>query len=83
MPAEAKADKLQKDIYALIAQQLCVDESEITLESDFMEDLGADSLDQVELLMEVENKYELSISDEDAEKMRMVKDLVEYVRRKQ
>ena len=63
----------------IIADQLGVDEAEITMESSFIDDLGADSLDTVELVMQLEEEYGLEISDEDAEKIKTVGDVVKYI----
>ncbi|SCG83482.1 Acyl carrier protein ACP [Proteiniborus sp. DW1] len=66
-------------IKKLIAEQLDVEESEITLESSFQEDLDADSLDVVELIMAIEDEFDIEISDEEAEKIVTVKDAVNYI----
>lgn len=66
-------------IKKLIAEQLDVEESEITLESSFQEDLDADSLDVVELIMAIEDEFDIEISDEEAEKIATVKDAVNYI----
>ena len=63
----------------IIAGQLHIDESRIDIDSHLMEDLEADSLDAVEIIMAVEEEYDLAIPDDDAEKFRTVRDLVEYV----
>ena len=63
----------------IIAEQLGVDENEITPSSSFVEDLGADSLDVVELVMQFEEAFDLEIPDEDAEKIKTVKDATEYI----
>jgi len=63
----------------IIVDRLDVDEEKVTLESSFKDDLGADSLDIVELVMELEDEFEMEISDEDAEKIATVGDAVEYI----
>lgn len=63
----------------IIVGQLHIDESLIDIDSHLMEDLEADSLDAVEIIMAVEEEYDLAIPDDDAEKFRTVRDLVEYV----
>ena len=63
----------------LVASQLGKSEEEVTPESSFIEDLGADSLDLVELIMSMEDEYGLEISDEDAEKIVTVKDAVKFI----
>ena len=68
------------DIVAkIVIDQLGVDESEITPEASFLEDLGADSLDIVELVMAFEEEFDLEIPDEDAEGITTVGDAVEYI----
>ena len=66
-------------IKGIIAEQLGVDEGEVTMESSFIEDLGADSLDIVELVMALEEEFDIVIPDEDAEKIRTVGDAVRYI----
>ena len=68
-------DKLKE----IIADKLGVNEDEITMESTFIDDLGADSLDIVELIMSLEEVLEIEIPDEDAEKFKTVGDVVEYI----
>lgn len=69
------AEKVKK----IIVDRLGVDESEVTLESSFTNDLGADSLDTVELIMEFEKEFDISIPDEEAEKIQTVGQAVSYV----
>ncbi|MBR3839160.1 MAG: acyl carrier protein [Clostridia bacterium] len=64
----------------IIVEQLGVEESQVTLESSFVEDLGADSLDIVELIMALEDAFDVEIPDSDAEKIATVGDAVEYVK---
>jgi len=63
----------------IIVDRLGVDESEVTPEASFKDDLGADSLDVVELVMELEEEFDLEISDEDAEKVTTVGEVVKYI----
>lgn len=63
----------------IIVEQLGVDESDVTLDASFVEDLGADSLDLVELVMAFEEAFEMEIPDEEAEKIRTVGDAVKYI----
>lgn len=63
----------------IIVDRLSVDEDKITLDATFKDDLGADSLDIVELIMELEDEFDLEISDEDAEKISTVGDVVTYI----
>ena len=70
---------VQDRVKAIIVEQLGVDAEEVTAEASFVEDLGADSLDTVELIMAFEEEFGVEISDDDAEKIRKVKDAVEYI----
>jgi acyl carrier protein len=63
----------------IIVEQLGVDEEEVTAEASFVEDLNADSLDLVELIMSLEEEFGMEISDEDAERIQKVSDAVEYI----
>lgn len=63
----------------IIVDRLDVDESQVKLEASFKEDLGADSLDVVELVMEFEDEFDMEISDDDAEKISTVGDAVNYI----
>ena len=64
----------------IIVEQLGVEEDDVTLESSFIDDLGADSLDIVELIMALEEEFDLEIPDEDAEKITIVRDVVDYIK---
>jgi acyl carrier protein len=74
--------EITKKVTKLIAQKLGVDESEVKLESNFIEDLGADSLDTVELVMELEKEFDVNIPDEDAEKIVTVGAAISYLEEK-
>ena len=63
----------------IIVEQLGVDEGEVTPNASFVDDLGADSLDTVELVMAFEEAFDIEIPDEDAEKIRTVKDAIDYI----
>lgn len=67
-------------VKSIIAEQLSLDEDEIKLESSFVDDLGADSLDVVELIMALEEEFDIEIPDEDAEKVSKVENVVEYIK---
>lgn len=67
-------------IKGIIAEQLGVEEESITMESSFIDDLGADSLDIVELIMALEEEFDMEIPDEEAEKIVTVGDVVEYIK---
>ncbi|MFP6243947.1 acyl carrier protein [Helicobacter pylori] len=70
---------LFEDIQAIIAEQLNVDAVQVTPEAEFVKDLGADSLDVVELIMALEEKFGVEIPDEQAEKIVNVGDVVKYI----
>lgn len=72
-------EKIAKIVKDIIVEKLGVNLSEVTEESSFVDDLGADSLDTVELVMDFEEKFSLEIPDEDAEKIRTVKNAVDYI----
>ncbi|HZI94009.1 MAG TPA: acyl carrier protein [Patescibacteria group bacterium] len=70
---------IEEKVKGIIVEQLGVDEDEVTPTASFVDDLGADSLDQVELVMALEEEFKLEISDEDAEKIKTVQDAVTYI----
>jgi acyl carrier protein len=69
----------EERIKEIIVEQLGVDEGQITPEASFIDDLGADSLDTVELVMAFEEEFDIEIPDEDAEKIRTVQDVIKYL----
>ncbi len=71
---------LDEKVKKIIIDQLGVDEAEVTPEAKFIDDLGADSLDTVELVMALEEEFGIEIPDEDAEKIATVQDAVAYIR---
>lgn len=73
------SDDLASKVRSIIVDKLGVDEDSITEDSSFTNDLGADSLDTVELIMEFEKEFDLTISDEDAEKIATVGDAIAYL----
>jgi acyl carrier protein len=75
------ADVLER-VTKIIVDRLGVEESQVTLEASFKDDLGADSLDVVELVMELEDEFDMEISDEEAEKIVTVGDAVNYIKSK-
>ena len=74
------SEELTKKVFSIIAEQLGVDEEEIKLDASFVDDLGADSLDIVELVMALEEEYGIEIPDEDAEKIQTVQDAINYIK---
>ena len=79
MNSEEVFDKVKE----IIVEQLGVAENTVTLESSFIDDLGADSLDIVELIMALEEEFDMEIPDSDAEKIVTVNDVVEYIKNNQ
>jgi len=71
---------IEKRVKEIIVEQLGANESEVKPEAKFVDDLGADSLDLVELVMALEEEYNMEISDEDAEKILTVGDAIEYIK---
>ena len=74
------ADETEQKVIEIVAEQMGVDKSEITRETSFVNDLNADSLDTVELVMEFEDEFELSIPDEEAEKIQTVGQAIDYIK---
>jgi acyl carrier protein len=73
---------LEKDVIDIVVEQLGVDATDVSLEKSFIEDLNADSLDLTELIMTFEERFGFEISEEDAEKLKTVGDVVEYIKKK-
>ena len=74
---------IEERIKKIICEQLEVNEKDVVPEASFVDDLGADSLDQVELIMAMEEEFDISISDEEAEKIVTVRNAIEYVEKNQ
>ena len=72
-------EKAVEEVRAILVEQLGVDPAEVTVDSSFQEDLNADSLDLVELIMEMEDRFKIKIPDEEAEKIATVGQAVDYV----
>jgi acyl carrier protein len=70
---------IEAKVKEIIVEQLGVDAEEVTIEASFVEDLGADSLDTVELVMAFEEEFDIEIPDEDAEKIGKVSDAINYI----
>lgn len=76
----ASKEQIYDKVKAIIVDQLGVEEEEVNLEASFIEDLGADSLDIVELIMALEEEFEIEVPDEDAEKLLTVGTAVDYIK---
>ncbi len=79
----ASTEEIAERVKSIIVDQLGVSMEEVTPEASFIEDLGADSLDIVELIMALEEEYDMEIPDEDAEKIQSVGDVISYIQGKQ
>lgn len=79
MSSEDKIQKIQDKVRKIIAEKLSVDANEVVPEASFVDDLGADSLDLVELIMSMEEEFDIDISDEESEKMVKVEDAYNYI----
>jgi acyl carrier protein len=75
----ADVEKIKEKVRRIIADKLSVDIAEVVPEASFVDDLGADSLDLVELIMSMEEEFDIEISDDDSEKMLTVKDVYNYI----
>ena len=78
-----ESDEIFEKVKKIIIEQLSVAEDAVTKEASFIDDLGADSLDVVELIMALEEEFDMEIPDADAEKISTVNDVVEYIKEKQ
>jgi acyl carrier protein len=76
---EIDAQAIEQKVIEIISEQMGVDKAEITRETSFINDLNADSLDTVELVMEFEDEFDMSIPDEEAEKIQTVGDAIDYI----
>jgi acyl carrier protein len=74
--------EIESKIFDIVAKQLNIERANIKRESSFVNDLGADSLDTVELVMEIEEAFSVSIPDEDAQKMQTVGDSIDYIEKR-
>ena len=72
---------VEEKVTKIICEQLDVPEGDVVPEASFVDDLGADSLDQVELIMAMEEDFDISIPDEDAEKIGTVQDAIDYIKK--
>jgi acyl carrier protein len=78
-PPVANKEQIFEKMKAIVVDQLGVEEAEVTMEANFIEDLGADSLDIVELIMALEEEFEIEVPDEDAEKLITVESAIRYI----
>ncbi len=76
MPTEAE---IEEKVYQIVSEQMGIDKSELARDTSFVDDLNADSLDTVELVMEFEDEFEMSIPDEEAEKIRTIDQTIDYI----
>ncbi|MGH9488571.1 MAG: acyl carrier protein [Terriglobales bacterium] len=76
------AGEIEEKVRQIVVEKLGVEAAEVTPNASFVEDLGADSLDLVELVMEFETAFEIQIPDEDTEKIRRVQDAIDYIKGK-
>ena len=76
----AEIDEIEQKVIDIVAEQMGVDKAEITRDTSFINDLNADSLDTVELVMEFEDEFEMSIPDEEAEKIQTVGQAIDYIK---
>jgi len=74
------ADNIEEQVHTIICEQMGVNKDQLSLETSFINDLGADSLDQVELVMEFEERFDLNIPEEEAEKIQTVGDAIKYIK---
>src|ERR1051325_5473374 len=79
-PNVAEIDEIEQKVIDIVAEQMGVDKAEITRDTSFINDLNADSLDTVELVMEFEDEFEMSIPDEEAEKIQTVWQAIDYIK---
>jgi acyl carrier protein len=80
---DAKVADISQRVVDIVAEQLGVDKEKVTLETSFVNDLGADSLDTVELVMELEEEFDINIPDDAAEKIQTVGQAVEFIEKAQ
>ena len=73
------AVEIEEKVIQIVSEQLSVEKSEITRDTSFQDDLNADSLDIVELVMELEDEFDMTIPDEEAEKLKTVGDAIDYI----
>lgn len=77
----ATVTEIEEKVNQIVSEQLSVDKGELSRETSFVNDLNADSLDTVELVMELEDEFDLTIPDEEAEKLRTVGEAIDYIQK--
>ena len=82
MKEELLMASIEKEVVDIVVEQLGVDPTEVTASKSFVEDLNADSLDLTELIMTFEERFGFEIAEEEAEKLKRVGDVIEYIKRK-
>jgi len=75
------ATEIEDKVFQIVSEQMSVDKGELSRETSFVNDLNADSLDTVELVMELEDEFDLNIPDEEAEKLKTVGEAIDYIRK--
>lgn len=73
--------EIEEKVFQIVSEQLSVDKAELARETSFVNDLNADSLDTVELVMELEDEFDLTIPDEEAEKLTTVGEAIDYIKK--
>ncbi len=77
----ATAVEIEEKVIQIVSEQMSVDKKELSRETSFVNDLNADSLDTVELVMELEDEFDMTIPDEDAEKLKTVGEAIEFIQK--
>ena len=80
VPEDRQIEEVEEKVISIVSEQMGVDRAEISRETSFVNDLNADSLDTVELVMELEDEFEMSIPDDEAEKIQTVGQAIDYIR---
>jgi len=80
VPEDREMDEIEEKVLTIVSEQMGVDKSEIAHDTSFVNDLNADSLDTVELVMELEDEFEMSIPDEEAEKIQSIGQAIDYIK---
>ena len=70
---------MKEELFKIIAEELSVDEAQVTLEADLQDDLGADSLDAIQLIMSIENEFDITIPETEIDNLKKVADILKYI----